>query len=77
LLAAGLPTRVIRDVLPYLRSADVTHLGAAPGPVLQALCREAASLQTRIDELAAPAPGSHRVRRDSDTDDIGLTLTPM
>ena len=53
MLAAGLPTRVIRDVLPYLRSADVTHLGAAPGPVLQALCREAASLQTRIDELAA------------------------
>lgn len=53
LLGAGLPTRLIRQLLPRLSGPDVTVLSGDGGDVLAALCRESTSLQRRIDELTA------------------------
>ncbi|MEV4629940.1 MerR family transcriptional regulator [Micromonospora sp. NPDC049523] len=53
LLAAGLPTRMIRDLLPCLRGPDPTTLDSVDAAFLAALRHEAASLGTRIDDLTA------------------------
>jgi DNA-binding transcriptional MerR regulator len=54
LLGAGLPTKVIKQVLPRLSGPGITALtDDGHHEVLAALCREAAALQHRIDELEA------------------------
>jgi DNA-binding transcriptional MerR regulator len=53
LLDAGLPTKLIKAVLPRLNSPDVTVLAGDGQEVLAVLCQEATSLQHRIDELTA------------------------
>jgi DNA-binding transcriptional MerR regulator len=54
LLGAGLPTKVIRQVLPRLTGPGITVFdGDGHRDVLAALCREASVLQHRIDELRA------------------------
>ncbi|GIM97123.1 MerR family transcriptional regulator [Paractinoplanes toevensis] len=53
LLDAGLPTKLIKAVLPRLNSSDVTVLSGDGDEVRTALCREATSLPHRIDELTA------------------------
>ncbi|MEV0133003.1 MerR family transcriptional regulator [Dactylosporangium sp. NPDC050688] len=53
LLAAGLPTRMIRDLLPCMRGPDPTALDGVDAEFVAALRREAASLGARIDDLTA------------------------
>jgi DNA-binding transcriptional MerR regulator len=64
LLDAGLPTRAIKALLPRLSGADITALSGDSQEVLAALCREATSLQQRIDELAARRPAVLRYAED-------------
>ncbi|GAA2532066.1 MerR family transcriptional regulator [Winogradskya humida] len=49
LLAAGLPTRLIRDALPLLAGPQLT----ADAAFVARLRREAGAMQERIDDLAA------------------------
>ncbi|MFI6865892.1 MerR family transcriptional regulator [Nocardia sp. NPDC050406] len=53
LLEAGIPTRIIRDILPCLNQPDSIHMRIVAPEMLASLRRERESLDERIRALSA------------------------